>query len=408
MNMRRSALFAWILFGLIATSVASGLIFYLVIKPAEYELPLEEVLYSLLTVTFSFVGALVISHQPRNLIGWLMMLPGMSFTLLVNAYLEPFLSESFIPPESPDLIFLLILWFSSWNWMLVTLSPIMFIMVLFPTGRPFSRRWGWLIYFGLGLAGLFFFGSAFAESFSPDAESVDWKVRNPIGFLSDGGDENVVAAVMIFMLVTWALLSAMSLFVRFHNSSGIERAQIKWLFYACGLYAVGFISSLLIDMPSVLEKLWGIMLLTIPVSIAFAILRYRLYDIDIIIRKTLQYALLTGLLVLVYFGSVVLLQSLVENLTGEQSPIVIVISTLLIAALFNPLGIRIQDFIDRRFFRSKYNAEKALADFASEARDEVEMDKLTAALLDVMEETLQPETAVLWLKKIERSTLDER
>ena len=155
MNMKRTALLAWILFGLIAASVASGLIFYLVIKPAEHELPLEEVLFSLLTVTFSFVGALVISHQPRNLIGWLMMLPGMSFTLLVNADLEPFLSESFIPPESPDLIFLLILWFSSWNWMLVTLLPIMFIMVLFPTGRPLSRRWGWLIYFGLGLAGVF-------------------------------------------------------------------------------------------------------------------------------------------------------------------------------------------------------------------------------------------------------------
>ena len=401
MNMRRTALLAWILFGLIAASVASGLIFYLVIKPAEYELPLEEVLFSLLTVTFSFVGALVISQQPRNLIGWLMMLPGMSFTLLVNAYLEPFLSESFIPPESPDLIFLLILWFNSWNWMLVTLLPIMFIMVLFPTGRPLSRRWGWLIYFGLGLAGVFFLGSAFAESFSPDAESVDWKVRNPIGFLTDGGDENVITAVMIFMLLTWALLSAVSLFVRFHNSSGIERAQIKWLFYTCALYAVGFISSLLIDMPSVLEKLWGFMLLTIPVSIAFAILRYRLYDIDIIIRKTLVYGAITVLLAMIYFGSVVLLEQAFRVLTGQDSPVAIVISTLVIAGLFNPLRTWVREFIDRRFYRRKYDAQRALATFAATARDEVDMDNLTKEMLRVMEESLQPESISLWLNPIE-------
>ncbi len=134
-------------------------------------------------------------------------------------------------------------------------------------------------------------------------------------------------------------------------------------------------------------------------SLAIAILRYRLFDIDVIIRKTLQYTLLTGLLALVYFGSVLMLQTLVENLTGEQSQLVIVLSTLAIAALFNPIRSASQDFIDRRFYRKKYNAEKALARFAATARDEVDMDKLTTALLVVVGETMQPEKTSLWLKK---------
>jgi hypothetical protein len=131
---------------------------------------------------------------------------------------------------------------------------------------------------------------------------------------------------------------------------------------------------------------------------AIAIQRYRLWDIDLIIRRTLQYAVLTGLLVLIYMSSVVLLQGLVENLTGQQSPIVIVISTLAIAALFNPVRIRVQEFIDRRFFRTRYDAEQTLAQFAATARDEVDMEILTSALLRVVEDAMQPEHVELRFK----------
>jgi hypothetical protein len=136
----------------------------------------------------------------------------------------------------------------------------------------------------------------------------------------------------------------------------------------------------------------------IGVCLSIAVLRYRLFDIDVIIRKTLQYTVLTGLLALVYFGSVVLLQSLFESLTGQGSPIVIVISTLAIAALFNPLRQWVQRFIDRRFFRRKYDSEQILANFSKLTRDEVDMQVLTVAMLNVVEETIQPEKVSLWLK----------
>ena len=137
---------------------------------------------------------------------------------------------------------------------------------------------------------------------------------------------------------------------------------------------------------------------TVPLALTLAILRYRLWDIDVILRKTLVYAVLSALLALVYFSTVILLQSIFEALSGQQSPLAIALSTLLIAALFAPLRRRVQAAIDRRFFRQKYNAQQVLAQFAHSARDEVEMEVLQAELLRVVQETLQPEQIAIWLK----------
>jgi len=140
--------------------------------------------------------------------------------------------------------------------------------------------------------------------------------------------------------------------------------------------------------------------ISLPLTMAIAIMRYRLWDIDLVVRRTLQYGLLTGLLALTYFTGIVILQNILSPLTGSgNSPIVIVITTLGIAALFNPLRRRVQDFIDRRFYRRKYDAEKALHGFATIARDEVDVDRLSIALLGVIEETTQPEHISLWIKQ---------
>ena len=405
MKNNRNAVFAWIFFGLIAASVTAAVIFDFSTRPAGDHFVLWEIMITFVPVTFAFVGALIISHHPRNVIGLLMMLPGLSLFVLVDAFLRPYLNGLLPPPESPTPVFLLILWFSNWNWLLL-IFPLMFIMVLFPTGRPLTPRWRWLIYFGVGLMVFFVLMITFAEALVPaGSDSVDWRFDNPIGFLKEEWINRIVSPFIIALPV-WVILCAVSLLFRFRRSQGVEREQIKWLFYAAAVFALSYVPAFFLtdfsDTEDTWNMLWIIGMLAIPVAIAFAILRTRLYDIDIIIRRTLQYTLLTGLLVMVYFGSVVVLQSLVENITGGQSPIVIVISTLAIAALFNPLRIRVQDFIDRRFFRKSYDAEQTLARFAVVARDEVDMDKLSAALLNAVEETIQPEMVNLWLQPVAR------
>jgi hypothetical protein len=186
----------------------------------------------------------------------------------------------------------------------------------------------------------------------------------------------------------------------------VSRAQLRW---AIG----GFVSGLAlfslnfpapfglvtnVTLINVLGALSSLAFFVIGLGLAIAVLRYRLYDIDVIIRKTLVYAVLTAVLALVYFGTVIVLQTLFGSLTGRQSPVVIVISTLVIAALFTPLRGRVQSVIDRRFFRQKYDAEQVLARFAQTARDEVELEALTAELVQVVEETMRPERVGVWLR----------
>jgi hypothetical protein len=204
------------------------------------------------------------------------------------------------------------------------------------------------------------------------------------------------------------------------RSNPVQRQQTKWVLFSFAFLVAMAIwsSSILAENQSqqqftvrdlwvstVATTLFTVSLAALPISIGIAILRYRLWDIDVIIRKTLVYSVLTALLALVYFGSVVLLQSLFGRLAGaEQSTLAIVISTLAIAALFTSLRRRIQDTIDRRFFRKKYNAQQVLAQFAQTARDETDLDALTAELVRVVDETLQPEFVSVWLTPFGRKS----
>jgi len=399
MNHKRNLLLPWIFFGLIAVFYITSLVFYLSTRSGDQIPSLYELVFPFTPVFFALVGALIISRQPRNLIGLLLMLPSLSLFIFVDAYLQPYINGFLLPPNPPSFLFLLILWFSNWNWLLLVF-PIMFILVLFPTGKSLTPRWNWLNFFGLGIVVIGILLITFAESLAPGSGEATWTIPNPIGFLKTGWIDAIVTPLLIAVPI-WIVLSALSLFVRFRQARAVEREQIKWLFYAGAIFVVFYAPSFIGDTYSQAENLWNLLLpigmMAIPVAIAIAILRYNLYDIDLIIRRTLQYAILTGLLALVYFSSVVLLQNLFETFAGQQSPLVIVISTLAIAALFNPLRLRVQTFINRRFYRQKYNAEQTLANFAAIARDEVDLDKLTASLVRVVEQTMQPESISVWI-----------
>lgn len=225
------------------------------------------------------------------------------------------------------------------------------------------------------------------------------------------GYANLIAVASLL----WIGLSAYSLPYRYFKvASPAERQQIKWVLLGmCATFGTSLYYVIATNLFPFTQPSEGRIVVTVingplylggygffAFSFMFAITRYRLWDIDVLIRRTLQYTILTGLLALTYFGGVVILQEILSPLTGSpNAPFVTVITTLGIAALFNPLRVRVQDFIDRRFYRRKYNAELALAQFATLARDEVDMDKLSSALIGVVEETMQPETISLWIRQ---------
>jgi len=350
------------------------------------------VIAGITVISYLVLSNLILDRTPRHIIGWLFLLVGFFIGMQVFGLAITTLKT----PNFPRLIRIVNV-LTGDLWIPSFIIPITLVLQYFPDGRLPSRHW-WPVTVAAVLGMLSLYLGYILHPW-PWLEDNITDCCNPLAIEAGERFFGLLAGISSLLLAVGILGSLVSVVVRFRRSQGIERAQMKWLVYTAGTVLLVF---LLVSFLGYAETpFFGLAFLSIPVVfaivIAAAILRYRLFDIDIIIRKTLQYALLTGLLALVYFGSVILLQSLTENLFGKQSPFVIVLSTLAIAALFNPLRIRIQNFIDRRFYRKKYDAETALTEFAATARDEVDMEKLTDALLGVVEETVQPEKVSLWM-----------
>ena len=271
---------------------------------------------------------------------------------------------------------------------------ILLLILLFPSGRPLS--WRWLVVGWCAILGGLIDQAALALMPGPLDPSVG--ITNPLGLVDAAGFLQFSAAVGSYMVLFGVLGTILSVIVRLRRAHGIERQQLKLLTYALVLYAAAEGAIALSERPS------SLMLIVDAFAAAFvapsagiAILRYRLWDIDIIIRRTLVYSALTPTLGLVYFGCILLIRTLVAPLTGS-SEVAIVISTLAIAALFTPLRGRIQDLIDRRFYRRKYDAANVLAAFGATVPDETDLNALSAEMLRVVDDTMQPEFVALWLR----------
>jgi hypothetical protein len=349
--------------------------------------------FSVVGVTSAFVGGLVASRRPENPIGWLF-LGGALFSTLRTLTGEYAVYGIITDPGALPLARTV----AGFSNSLELVGPILlFILVplYFPTGRPVSRRWGLVAWLAIGMLPVMTVIKAVSpgETVSDSGISNPWSVEalrpivealDPIGF------------VYYFGLI---FAAAASLLVRLWRSRGEERQQLKWFTFAASFIPIWFLTNAPIEraVPTLFSVMDALVIASVPVATGIAILRYRLYDIDRIINRALVYAALTATLVLVYFGSVVGLQYVFRALTGGDSTLAVVASTLLIAALFNPLRRGVQAFIDRRFYRNKYDAATTLVAFNTTLRDETDLGRLSDDLLDVVRETVQPEHASLWL-----------
>jgi hypothetical protein len=420
---RAASWLAWSLAGLsVAMFLASAALYFLdrsVQSPGYWVTPgtvIGELLGFvpfLAFVAFPLVGALIASRHPGNPIGWICLVAGLLWMLILvsQAYSAYGLTQ---PGSIPFPVTIHALLYA-WLWVPTVGLIGIYLLLLFPDGRLLSRRWRLLAW----LAGAVIAVESAAVFLTPGPMQDLKGARNPFGLENHPWVEGL-GLIVLPLLPLCMVASAVSLVLRFRRSTGVVREQIKWIAFAAsfmGLLYLGIMGTglfiHLISAPqapsdlgsqsllgALLENVMVLSFAGVPVAIGFAVLKYRLYEIDIIINRTLVYGALTATLVALYFGSVTTTQAIFRALSGqeEQPQLAVVVSTLVIAALFNPLRHRMQGFIDRRFYRKKYDAAKTLEAFSSKLRDETDLDAVSDDLVGAVKETMQPAHVSLWLR----------
>ena len=397
MSTRAISRLAWSLWAVGIALVVGGLLLGMAARPSPmYGYWFEA---TLIGPTFATLGALIVSRRPGNVIGWIFLSCGVAggFQLLSGQYA----TVALLPEGITRLPGGAVAGLLSSLAQAAAVYPILFLILLFPTGRLLSPRWrpiAWIsgVTFAVGIVSLALSPGPL-EDFAP--------TRNPLGVEAAATGLNVVEAIGGWSSLACFVAALLSLILRFYRSRGEERLQLKWFAYAS---TFGFLAILLGGETQFGGALvWTIGLLSLPISAGIAVLRYRLYDIDLVINRTLVYGSLTATLALVYVGGVVSLQYAFRALTGGESQLAVVASTLAIAALFVPLRHRVQGFVDRLFYRRKYDAAKTLETFSATLRDETNLDRLGGELISVARETVQPAHVSLWLREPGRGTREQ-
>jgi hypothetical protein len=378
---RAAVRLAWGLWGLAAALMVAGL----AVNPALV-LTGEPGILVVLSLVFVTTGAYLAGRRPANPVGWLLLGWGMvmAFGCFTGAYVDRGLVRDPGSLPGPSWVG----WAEGVVWH-PAFALLAFLLLLFPHGRLPSRRWrpfAWFtvaVYLTLSLAAAFAPGAV--ELYYPEATP---PVRLPISGLADVVFEWLLPAQLLVLAA-----ALVSLVLRLRRATGEERQQVKWFVYTVVTVVLVFVTTTLVLGAGYLFPIFGL----IPVSVAVAVVKYRLYDIDRLINRTLVYGLLTALLVGVYAGLVFLFGVVLDPVTRGSS-LAVAAATLAVAALFQPARRRVQGLVDRRFNRRRYDATRTVAVFSGRLRDQVDLDTLSAELLTVVDHTVQPATASLWLR----------
>ena len=418
MSQRTVAWLAWSLAALCVLVFLAGVAMYVLVRSAQGGssdagdlAPVRLVMLDAPFLAFPAVGALISSRRPENPIGWICLSIGLLAT--TGSLAQLYIAYGVASPGSVPFVATVVA-LTQWAWALPVGLTGTYLLMLFPDGRLPSSRWRPLAW----TSGVVILLIGVTNVLAPGPLTDLGGTRNPFGI--EGAPWLVSAAGIISLPFGVCILaSAVSLVVRYRHSGGVVREQIKWMALAGSIVGTliflglvyGFLILPEITTPEGVEwtpPLWYRLLTYatiwsvagVPVAIGFAVLRYRLYDIDIIINRALVYGSLTIMLAATYLGGVATIQTLFRAVTGQekQPQLAVVVSTLAIAALFNPLRRRLQGFVDRRFYRSKYDAAKTLQAFSARLRDETDLEALSEELVSVVRQTMQPKHVSLWLR----------
>jgi hypothetical protein len=392
---------AWTLFGVYSV-LAAGTIWLLVSGNGQGE---GEESLGVLCLGFALVGALVATHEPRNSVGWLMLAIAISF---VTALFTTFYASGQVLPGYVPLG-----WLGSWVWNVWLFLASTVLPLVFPDGRLLSRRWRLVV--ALGALGMVM--SIAGVVIGPKPLELDSGVfmPNPTGIAGAASLAEALIGLGNAVGGLCFLLAGTSLVIRLRSSRGRAKQQVKWFVYVGSVVVVALLFalvelavaarpgpepgwSMVVGTAGWLTALMAIVI-GFPVAIGNAILRHRLYDIDVVINRTLVYGLLTVLLAATYLVSVLAFRIILDPLTGK-SDLAVAGSTLAVAGLFRPARARVQSVVDRRFFRSRYDATQTLEGFATQLRSELDLEALGHDLRDVVAETMQPAHVSLWLRRV--------
>lgn len=384
--MRRSTVVAACLFVVAAVAMVLGLVLWAIGVDAPFTPDIA--LFPLAYLAFAAVGALIVAARPEHPIGRLSLAAGVGGALVA-------LADSYAKMSGPLPGQDWAAWIGAIGFP-ASLGPVLFVILLFPNGRLASSRWrlvAWAIVAGMVVLGI---GNALSPTFADYANH-----PNPIGVDALAGSPIEQGGVGWFLVLFGAIMAALGLIPRLLRATGIERQQLKWITYAGAIHSTTWVVLALELGPPAGEiakyALFATLTL-IPAAAGIAILRYRLYEIDVVIRRTLTYSAVIAVLATVYVALVVALQTVMADATGGQT-VPVALSTLVIAALFGPLRARVRELVDRRFYRSRYDAQQTLEQFSGGLREQVDLEAVAERLADVAGRAVRPASVGVWVRR---------